>query len=66
VSARGVCPGRILAAPRGVDGFGYDPIFEIEPGIAMAELTPARKNACSHRARALEALRDELVALVQG
>jgi len=61
--ARGECPGRILEAPRGAGGFGYDPVFEVEPGTAMAELPPARKNQISHRARALQALRTALEAL---
>jgi XTP/dITP diphosphohydrolase len=59
ITARGECPGRILDAPRGGGGFGYDPIFEVEAGgRSMAELPPAEKNRISHRARALLALRD--------
>jgi len=48
----GVVPGRIVA-PRGDGGFGYDPIFEHD-GATFAELSPAEKNAVSHRGRALE------------
>jgi XTP/dITP diphosphohydrolase len=66
VTARGECPGRILEAPRGGGGFGYDPIFEVARGTAMAELPPARKNEISHRARALRALRGALEAIVSG
>lgn len=56
-TARGTCEGRILDAPRGGGGFGYDPVFlSREAGVAMAELPPARKNALSHRARALQGL----------
>jgi XTP/dITP diphosphohydrolase len=59
ITARGECPGRILDAPRGGRGFGYDPIFEVEPGgRSMAELSPTEKNRISHRARALLSLRD--------
>ena len=59
VTARGECPGRILDAPRGRSGFGYDPVFEVEGGgRSMAELPPAEKNCISHRARALLSLRD--------
>jgi XTP/dITP diphosphohydrolase len=59
VTARGECPGRILDAPRGGRGFGYDPIFEVEGGgRSMAELPPIEKNRISHRARALLRLRD--------
>jgi XTP/dITP diphosphohydrolase len=63
VTARGECPGKILTAPQGDGGFGYDPVFEVEPGVAMAELPAERKNAISHRARALAALRGALLAL---
>jgi XTP/dITP diphosphohydrolase len=63
VTARGECAGRILAAPRGGRGFGYDPIFEVRPGRSMAELPPAEKNRISHRARALAALGSRLAAL---
>ncbi len=49
--------GEIAAAPRGAQGFGYDPIFYLpELGKTVAELTPAEKNACSHRARAIQRL----------
>lgn len=49
--------GRILEAPRGERGFGYDPLF-LDPllGRSAAELEPELKNRLSHRARALEAL----------
>jgi len=63
VTARGECPGRILTEPRGVGGFGYDPVFEVGDGVAMAELPAARKNEISHRARALAELRGALMKL---
>jgi len=49
----GVCEGRIAHEERGSEGFGYDPLF-IPQGEArmMAELTPAEKDARSHRAQA--------------
>jgi XTP/dITP diphosphohydrolase len=61
--AQGVWSGRILEAPRGEAGFGYDPLFEVpELGRSAAELSPAEKNRRSHRARAaaelLAALRE--------
>ena len=61
-TARGECRGRLLEAPRGRGGFGYDPIFEPEEaaGRSMAELAPARKHALSHRGRALAALAPRL------
>lgn len=64
---RGECRGRILGAPRGAGGFGYDPLFEVEGlGRSMAELAPAEKNRRSHRARALTALRPALARLAAG
>ena len=56
VLARGTFSGRIAVAPRGSNGFGYDPIFEpaAEPpgGATVGEWPPERKQAVSHRARA--------------
>ena len=50
--------GRILHAPRGANGFGYDPVFlDIEHGRSAAELDAATKNRISHRAKALALLR---------
>ena len=49
--------GRIMAAPRGAHGFGYDPIFfHPESDCTLAELEPDLKNRVSHRAEALRAL----------
>lgn len=49
--------GMILEAPRGTGGFGYDPVFYLEPaGKTFAELPPAEKNRVSHRGRAFEKL----------
>jgi len=61
--ARGVCAGRILAAPRGASGFGYDPIFSTDGTRSLAELAPPEKDAISHRGRAFRALADRLRAL---
>ena len=53
--------GRILRAPRGDRGFGYDPVFlDPENAMSAAELEPAIKNAISHRGRALAALKARL------
>ncbi len=61
ITARGECAGRILAAPRGHSGFGYDPVFEVEGDVrSMAELSADEKNRISHRARALRSLRDAI------
>ena len=57
IDAEGVLEGRILAGPRGQEGFGYDPIFEVEgTGRTLAEMTAAEKNAISHRAKAMKLL----------
>ena len=56
-TAEGTCNGRILEAPRGSGGFGYDPLFLLpDLGRSFAELTPSEKNFRSHRARAVAAL----------
>ena len=60
ICARGECPGWILTAPRGDQGFGYDPIFRPEGfDCSMAEMTMEEKNAVSHRGRALAAFKKE-------
>lgn len=52
-TANGSVEGRILFAPRGIGGFGYDPLFYIEElGKTMAELTLEEKNKISHRKKA--------------
>ena len=52
----GDCPGEIIPAERGTNGFGYDPIFLLpELGHTMAELSTDEKNQLSHRARAIKA-----------
>jgi XTP/dITP diphosphohydrolase len=54
---RGVCEGRIAAAPRGAEGFGYDPIFFYPPfGATFGEVARERKDRVSHRAVAFRAL----------
>lgn len=53
----GACEGEILPAPRGDQGFGYDPLFLLpDKGRTMAELPLDEKNAVSHRAAAFKAL----------
>ncbi len=55
--ARGTYEGRVADAPRGAGGFGYDPLLYLpDVGCTSAELTPAAKNARSHRSAALRAL----------
>ena len=54
---QGALEGIIARAPRGDGGFGYDGVFEV-PGLGrtLAELSPAEKDAISHRGRAIRAL----------
>jgi XTP/dITP diphosphohydrolase len=61
IIAEGRWPGRILDAPRGSRGFGYDPVF-FDPveGCSAAELDPVVKNQISHRGRALAVLKQRL------
>jgi XTP/dITP diphosphohydrolase len=53
----GVMPGSVIRAPRGQGGFGYDPIF-VPAGsqVTTAELSPADKDAISHRGQAFRGL----------
>ncbi len=56
--AQGSVEGRLLSAPRGGNGFGYDPYFFYEPlGQSFAQLPADQKNLVSHRKRALTNLR---------
>jgi XTP/dITP diphosphohydrolase len=55
---RGAVEGRLLKAPRGSNGFGYDPLFFYPPfGCTFAEAPLERKMEASHRGKALGALR---------
>jgi len=59
------CHGRLTYEPRGEGGFGYDPAVvpdDYNDGRTMAELSPAEKDAISHRGRAAR----ELLALIDG
>ncbi len=59
--ADGTWRGSLAERPRGSNGFGYDPHFFIASlGKCVAELTPAEKNAVSHRGQALRALVEKL------
>lgn len=54
---QGSWEGRILFAPQGENGFGYDPVFWVpDEQCASAELTPEVKNRISHRGQALAGL----------
>lgn len=61
IVSRGVIEGRIDYEEKGSNGFGYDPIFYVPEFCATtAQLSAAEKNRVSHRARALEAMKEEL------
>ena len=63
----GTVSGRIADAPRGTNGFGYDPIFVPESAeLTTAEMSPEAKDAISHRGRALRALAPVIAALLGG
>lgn len=61
VAFEGRWAGRISDEPQGTGGFGYDPVFLLpELGCTVAQLPPEEKNRLSHRAQALQALKDYL------
>ncbi len=63
--ARGTVEGEILPAPRGANGFGYDPLFFYPPlRRGFAELTADEKQRVSHRGKALRALFEKADTIV--
>ncbi len=64
-TVEGVCSGHIVETPQGENGFGYDPLF-VPDGReqTFAQMASERKNALSHRGRALAAARREWSALL--
>ena len=64
IEVTGEVQGELAQEPRGTHGFGYDPIFYYPPlGKTFAQMTVEEKNQISHRARALEKLRQRLASL---
>ena len=62
--SRGTYEGVIAAAPRGDNGFGYDPLlFLPDVGKTSAQLSPEEKNARSHRGAATRQLAELLAAV---
>jgi XTP/dITP diphosphohydrolase len=62
---RGVVKGRIIEAPRGANGFGYDPLFYYEPfGCTFGEADIVAKMKVSHRANALRQMFEYLTSVV--
>ena len=65
LAVEGRCEGRIIKAPRGVGGFGYDPVFLVpELGLTFAEMDKATKGRVGHRGRAFALLEPELRQLL--
>jgi XTP/dITP diphosphohydrolase len=61
----GLLEGTLTTAPRGTNGFGYDPIFVPEGAeITTAQMSPAEKDKISHRGRAFRALAPIIAALL--
>ncbi len=56
VTTEGTVDGHVATEARGTNGFGYDPVFLLEDGRTMAELSSAEKNKISHRGTALAKL----------
>ena len=64
LTARDTVEGQLIRAPRGQNGFGYDPLFYVaEMGCTTAELDSAAKHQISHRGKALRRLRDMMESL---
>jgi XTP/dITP diphosphohydrolase len=62
--AQGICRGEILASPRGIDGFGYDPIFYVPAKqLAFAEMSVEVKRSISHRGLAFAIIREKLSSI---
>lgn len=63
----GKTPGRLLASPRGGQGFGYDPLFvPVGSSLTFAEMSEPSKNAISHRGRAWIPLAEFLRTQIRG
>ena len=66
LTSQGTSHGRILEAPIGEGGFGYDPLFWLPAvGLSFAQMTPAQKRRHGHRGRAFDALQPQLAVLLQ-
>lgn len=64
-ATEGRMPGRLARAPKGTNGFGYDPILVVEGDTRhSAELSPQEKNAISHRGKAFRAMAPHLRELL--
>ena len=69
IVVEGVMRGRVLRVQAGVGGFGYDPLFvadDTTDGRTAAELTPAEKDAISHRGKAMREIGPQIAAVLRG
>ncbi|MEG4281753.1 RdgB/HAM1 family non-canonical purine NTP pyrophosphatase [Microcoleus sp. A006_D1] len=65
LQVEGICRGEILDTPRGIGGFGYDPIFYVRAQQqTFAEMTPDIKRSHSHRGLAFQALLPQMANIV--
>ena len=65
--ATGECRGRIVTEPRGENGFGYDPLFELrEYHQTFGQMGSGVKQAISHRSRAMRAILPDIIRLLNG
>lgn len=65
LEVEGHCPGVILTTPRGMGGFGYDPVFFVpETGLTFAEMHQGLKGRIGHRGRAFALLEPRLRAVL--
>jgi XTP/dITP diphosphohydrolase len=66
ITVSGTCEGEILNERRGINGFGYDPVFFVPKlGKSMAELPSEEKNRISHRANAIQELSGILESIIE-
>jgi XTP/dITP diphosphohydrolase len=64
--AEGICRGEILTAARGVDGFGYDPVFYVPTKqLTFAEMSPEIKRSISHRGIAFAIISQKLAEIAR-
>ena len=64
LESEGKCFGNIILKPRGISGFGYDPIFEeLSSKLTFAEMNNDLKDLCSHRGKALKKVIPQLLKI---
>ncbi len=65
IEVEGQCDGLITKAPRGIGGFGYDPVFEVlGTGLTFAEMSKEQKKKYSHRGKAFSLLLPKIRSLI--